>query len=164
MMKNIYNISVEEIGGKSKNLKDYNGKVLLIVNTASKCGFTPQFEDLEALYQDYKDKDFEILGFPSNQFQDQEPLEGEALNEFCQINYGVTFKIFDKVEVKGEKASPLFQYLSNKDLNGNINSTPKWNFHKFLVNKKGEVVDYFYTITNPNSKKVRKAIDKLLAE
>jgi glutathione peroxidase len=163
-MKNIYNISVDEIGGKSKDLKDYKGKVLLIVNTASKCGFTPQFEDLEALYQDYKDKDFEILGFPSNQFQDQEPLEGEALNEFCQINYGVTFKIFDKVDVKGEKAAPLFQYLSNKDLNGKVNSTPKWNFHKFLVNKQGEVVDYFYTITNPNSSKVRKAIDKLLAK
>lgn len=163
-MKNIYNISVDEIGGKSKDLKDYKGKVLLIVNTASKCGFTPQFEDLEALYQDYKDKDFEILGFPSNQFQDQEPLEGEALNEFCQINYGVTFKIFDKVDVKGEKAAPLFQYLANKDLNGNVNSTPKWNFHKFLVNKQGEVVDYFYTITNPNSNKVRKAIDKLLAK
>lgn len=163
-MKNVYDISVNEIGGKSKDLADYKGKVLLIVNTASKCGFTPQFEDLEALYQDYKDKDFEILGFPSNQFQDQEPLEGEALNEFCQINYGVTFKIFDKVDVKGEHAAPLFQYLSNKDLNGNVNSTPKWNFHKFLVNKKGEVVDYFYTITNPNSKKVRKAIDKLLQE
>jgi len=163
-MKNIYNISVDEIGGKSKDLKDYKGKVLLIVNTASKCGFTPQFEDLEALYQDYKDKDFEILGFPSNQFQDQEPLEGEALNEFCQINYGVTFKIFDKVDVKGEKAAPLFQYLSNKDLNGKVNSTPKWNFHKFLVNKQGEVVDYFYTITNPNSNKVRTAIDKLLAK
>jgi glutathione peroxidase len=163
-MKNIYNISVDEIGGKAKKLADYKGKVLLIVNTASKCGFTPQFEDLEALYQDYKDKEFEILGFPSNQFQDQEPLEGEALNEFCQINYGVTFKIFDKVEVKGDKAAPLFQYLSNKDLNGNINSTPKWNFHKFLVNKDGEVVDYFYTITNPNSRKVRKAIDKLLAK
>ncbi|MFT5071521.1 MAG: glutathione peroxidase [Chitinophagales bacterium] len=163
-MQTVHDIEVKEISGKSKDLGDYEGKVLLIVNTASKCGFTPQFGDLEELYQDYKDKDFEILGFPSNQFQDQEPLEGEALNEFCQINYGVTFKIFDKVEVKGENASPLFQYLSNKDLNGELNSTPKWNFHKFLVNKEGKVVDYFYTVTNPNSKKVRRAIDKLLAE
>jgi glutathione peroxidase len=163
-MQTVHDIEVKEISGKSKDLGDYEGKVLLIVNTASKCGFTPQFGDLEELYQDYKDKDFEILGFPSNQFQDQEPLEGEALNEFCQINYGVTFKIFDKVEVKGENASPLFQYLSNKDLNGEINSTPKCNFHKFLVNKEGKVVDYFYTVTNPNSKKVRRAIDKLLAE
>ncbi len=161
-MQTVHDIEVKEISGKSKDLGDYEGKVLLIVNTASKCGFTPQFGDLEELYQDYKDKDFEILGFPSNQFQDQEPLEGEALNEFCQINYGVTFKIFDKVEVKGENASPLFQYLSNKDLNGEINSTPKWNFHKFLVNKEGKVVDYFYTITKPNSGKVRRAIDKLL--
>lgn len=163
-MKSVHDIAVKEISGKEKSLSDYKGKVLLIVNTASKCGFTPQFKDLEALYQDYKDKDFEILGFPSNQFQNQEPLEGEELSEFCEINYGVTFKIFDKIDVKGESAAPLFQYLSNKDLNGEVNSTPKWNFHKYLVNKEGKVVDYYYTITNPNSKKVRKAIDKLLAE
>ena len=163
-MQTIHDIAVREINGHSKDLGDYKGKVLLIVNTASKCGFTPQFKDLEALYQDYKDKDFEILGFPSNQFQNQEPLEGEELSQFCEINYGVTFKIFDKVEVKGDNASPLFQYLSNKDLNGEINSTPKWNFHKFLVNKEGKVVDYFYTITNPNSGKVRRAIDSLLDE
>ncbi|MEJ6694314.1 MAG: glutathione peroxidase [Chitinophagales bacterium] len=163
-MQTIHDIAVKEISGDSKDLGDYKGKVLLIVNTASKCGFTPQFKDLEALYQDYKDKDFEILGFPSNQFQNQEPLEGEELSQFCEINYGVTFKIFDKVEVKGDNASPLFQYLSNKDLNGEINSTPKWNFHKFLVNKEGKVVDYFYTITNPNSGKVRRAIDRLLEE
>lgn len=163
-MNSVHDIAVKEISGKDKSLSDYKGKVLLIVNTASKCGFTPQFKDLEALYQDYKDKDFEILGFPSNQFQNQEPLEGEDLSEFCEINYGVTFKIFDKVDVKGEHAAPLFQYLSNKDLNGEVNSTPKWNFHKYLVNKECKVVDYFYTITNPNSKKVRKAIDKLLAE
>lgn len=163
-MSTVHDIEVKEISGKSKDLGDYKGKVLLIVNTASKCGFTPQFKDLEELYQDYKDKDFEILGFPSNQFQNQEPLEGEELSQFCEINYGVTFKIFDKVDVKGDNASPLFQYLSNKDLNGEVNSTPKWNFHKFLVNKEGQVVDYFYTITNPNSKKVRRAIDKLLAE
>lgn len=163
-MKSIHQFKSKEINGNEKDLADYKGKVLLIVNTASKCGFTPQFKDLEALYQDYKDKGLEILGYPSNQFKDQEPLEGEKLSEFCEINYGVTFKIFDKVNVKGEEVEPLFQYLSNKDLNGNVNSTPKWNFHKYLVNKNGEVVDYFLTITNPNSKKVRKAIEKLLAE
>ena len=163
-MKSAHDVVVKEIGGKEKALSQYRGKVLLIVNTASKCGFTPQFKDLEALYQEYKDKDFEILGFPSNQFQNQEPLEGEQLSEFCELNYGVTFKMFDKIDVKGESADPLFQYLSNKDLNGQVNSTPKWNFHKYLVNKEGKVVDYFYTFTNPNSGKVRKAIDKLLAE
>ncbi|MCB9257352.1 MAG: redoxin domain-containing protein [Chitinophagales bacterium] len=163
-MDNLYGLKVKEISGKEKSLADYQGKVLLIVNTASKCGFTPQFKDLEALYKDYQDKEFEILGFPSNQFQNQEPLEGEKLSEFCEINYGVTFKIFDKIDVKGESANPLFKYLSDKDLNGRVNSSPKWNFHKYLVNKKGEVVDYFYTTTNPNSNKVRKAIDKLLEE
>jgi glutathione peroxidase len=163
-MESVHDAVVKEIGGKEKALSQYRGKVLLIVNTASKCGFTPQFKDLEALYQEYKDKDFEILGFPSNQFQNQEPLEGEQLSEFCELNYGVTFKMFDKIDVKGESADPLFQYLSNKDLNGQVNSTPKWNFHKYLVNKEGKVVDYFYTFTNPNSGKVRKAIDKLLAE
>ncbi len=163
-MNTIHQFKSKEINGNEKPLSDYKGKVLLIVNTASKCGFTPQFKDLEALYQDYKDKGLEILGYPSNQFKDQEPLEGEKLSEFCEINYGVTFKIFDKVNVKGEEVEPLFQYLSNKDLNGNVNSKPKWNFHKYLVNKNGEVIDYFLTITNPNSKKVRKAIDKLLAE
>jgi glutathione peroxidase len=163
-MESVHDAVVKEIGGKEKALSQYRGKVLLIVNTASKCGFTPQFKDLEALYQEYKDKDFEILGFPSNQFQNQEPLEGEQLSAFCELNYGVTFKIFDKIDVKGESADPLFQYLSNKDLNGQVNSTPKWNFHKYLVNKEGKVVDYFYSFTNPNSGKVRKAIDKLLAE
>lgn len=163
-MESVHDAVVKEICGKEKALSQYRGKVLLIVNTASKCGFTPQFKDLEALYQEYKDKDFEILGFPSNQFQNQEPLEGEQLSEFCELNYGVTFKMFDKIDVKGESADPLFQYLSNKDLNGQVNSTPKWNFHKYLVNKEGKVVDYFYTFTNPNSGKVRKAIDKLLAE
>lgn len=163
-MESVHDAVVKEISGNEKTLSQYRGKVLLIVNTASKCGFTPQFKDLEALYQAYKDKDFEILGFPSNQFQNQEPLEGEQLSEFCELNYGVTFKIFDKIDVKGDSADPLFQYLSNKDLNGQVNSTPKWNFHKYLVNKEGKVVDYFYTFTNPNSNKVRKAIDKLLAE
>lgn len=163
-MKSVHDYQVKEVNGKETPLAQYKGKVLLIVNTASKCGFTPQFKDLEALYQDYKGKDFEILGFPSNQFQNQEPLEGTALTDFCEINFGVTFKIFDKLDVKGPSAAPLFQYLSNKDLNGKIDSTPKWNFHKFLVDKNGQVVDYFYTITNPNSSKVRKAIDKLLAK
>lgn len=162
-METVHNFTVKEINGTSKKLSDYKGKVLLIVNTASKCGFTKQFADLEQLYQDYKDKDFEILGFPSNQFQGQEPLEGNAITEFCQLNYGVSFKMFDKVDVKGETAIPLYQYLSSKKQNRTFNSTPKWNFHKFLVDKNGKVVDYFYTITNPNSKKVRKAIDKLLA-
>lgn len=162
-MNTVAKYTVKEINGNVKNLSDYKGKVLLIVNTASKCGFTKQFADLEKLYQDYKGEDFEILGFPCNQFKGQEPLNGDSITEFCQVNYGVTFKMFDKVDVKGENASPLFQYLSSKKLNGVLNSTPKWNFHKYLVDKNGKVVDFYYTITNPNSTKIRKAIDKLLA-
>lgn len=163
-MKTIYPFSVKQTNGQEISLDQYKGKVLLVVNTASKCGFTPQFKDLEALYQEFKGEDFEILGFPSNQFNGQEPLEGDALHEFCEINYGVSFKIFDKVDVKGETAVPLFKFLSNKNENGHVNSTPKWNFHKYLINKQGEVVDYFYTTTNPNSNKVKKAIRKLLNE
>lgn len=163
-MKSVHDFEVKNVAQQVVGLEKYKGKVLLIVNTASKCGFTPQFKDLEALYKDYKDKDFVILGFPSNQFQDQEPLEGKQLTEFCEINYGVTFPVFDKINVKGEEAHPLFKFLSNKSENGQINSTPKWNFHKYLVDKNGKVVDFYYTFTNPNSSKVRKAIDKLLAQ
>lgn len=162
-MSSVHSFSVNQIDGTKKDLADYKGKVLLIVNTASRCGFTKQFADLEKLYQDYKDKDFEILGFPCNQFKQQEPLEGNAITEFCSVNYGVTFKIFDKIDVKGETAIPLYQYLSKKSLNGKFNSTPLWNFHKYLVDKNGNVQDYYLMLTNPNAKKVRKAIDKFLA-
>lgn len=161
-MKSIHQFEVKDVSGKEISMSDYKGKVLLIVNTASKCGFTPQYKDLEALYKEYEGKDFEILGFPSNQYQNQEPLEGNEIQEFCEINYGVTFKMFDKVKVKGDDAIPLYQFLSKKELNGKLNSSPKWNFHKYLVNKDGEVVDFYYTITNPNSSKVKRAIDKLL--
>ena len=163
-MSTVHNFKVKDIAGKKVALEDYKGKVLLIVNTASECGLTPQFSDLEEITKDYKGKDFAVLGFPSNQFGGQEPLNGAKISEFCEINYGVTFKIFDKVEVKGDDAIPLFKYLSKKSENGNYSSSPKWNFHKYLVNKNGEAVDYFLPITKANGSKVRKSIDKLLAE
>jgi glutathione peroxidase len=135
--------------GELLDLNNYMGDVILIVNTASKCGFTPQYEGLEKLYQDYKDQGFVVLGFPCNQFGDQEPGSAEEIMEFCQINYGVTFPIFEKIDVNGENAHPLFKQLK-KAKPGLLGSEKiKWNFTKFLVNRKGEVIDRFAPATKP---------------
>lgn len=161
-MKSIHQFSVKDLHQQDVSLEKYKGKVLLIVNTASKCGLTPQYKDLEELYNEMKGKDFEILAFPSNDFGAQEPLNGEAIQEFCSINYKTTYPIFDKVHVSGDNACELFKFLSKKSLNGKVNVSPKWNFQKYLVNKEGEVIDYFLPITLPNESKVKKAILKLL--
>ena len=160
--ESIHKFTVNDIHGNPVELSDYKGKVLLIINTASKCGFTPQLDDMEKLYDDFKDKGFEILAFPSNDFGGQEPLEGEAIQQFCQLNYNASYPIFEKMHVKGSKASKLYQFLSSKRLNGRFNSVPKWNFHKYLIDKEGKLVNYYFTITNPNSSKIRKAITNLL--
>jgi glutathione peroxidase len=160
--KNIYTFEVENLKGEIISLKQYEGKVLMIVNTASECGFTPQLKDLEELRLDFKDEEFEILAFPSNDFGQQEPLNDDAIGKFCIINYHTHFPIFKKLRVRGEYAAPLFKFLADKKLNGNISSSPRWNFHKYIVNQKGEVVDYFYSFTKPNSSKVKKKIQKLL--
>lgn len=162
--KTIYPFKVKLLNGKEKNLSDFKGKVLLIVNTASGCGFTPQLQELQDLHRVYSDQGFEVLGFPSNDFGGQEPLDGAGINEFCEVNYGVQFPMFEKIMVRGKEAHPLFAFLSDKKLNGNLNSTPKWNFHKYLINKHGEVVDYFYSFTKPSSSKVKKKIQRLLDE
>lgn len=162
MSKSIHQFEVKDIDGKEVSLEKYKGKTLLIVNTASKCGFTPQLDDMKELYAEFREKDFEILAFPSNDFAGQEPLDGEDLKQFCQVKYEAEYPIFDKVHVKGKDAHPLYQFLADKKQNGQVNSTPKWNFHKYLVDKDGQVVDYFYAITKPNSKKIKKAIEKIL--
>lgn len=162
MKKNIYQFSAQTLQGKEVSLSEYKDKVVLIVNTASACGLTPQYKQLEELYKTYKDKGLVILGFPSNQFNGQEPLEGEAIEQFCEINYGVTFPVFDKSDVKGDTASPLFKFLSNRNENGAVGLSPKWNFQKYLINRKGEVVDYFLPITVPTAGRVKRAIEKLL--
>ncbi len=162
--KNIFQYTVNDIDGKAVSLERYKGKVLLIVNTASKCGFTPQLDAMEKLYEEYKDQGFKILAFPSNDFGGQEPLEGAELKQFCMIKYEAQYPIFDKIHVKGKDAAPVFQFLSKKELNGKLNSVPKWNFHKYLIDKDGKVVDYFYTITSPTSKKIKRKIEALLAE
>lgn len=160
--KTIYQFNAKLINGKDKRLSDYKGKVLLVVNIASACGFTPQLKELQQLKEEFDTDDFEILGFPSNDFGGQEPLNGNAINDFCEVNYGVKFPIFEKMMVKGEQASPIYKFLGNKGLNGHVNSKPRWNFHKYLINKDGEVINYFYSFTKPLSIRLRKKIQHLL--
>ncbi|MGM8366192.1 glutathione peroxidase [Virgibacillus sp. W0181] len=147
---NLYEFSATTITGEEKSLEDYKGYVMLIVNTASKCGFTPQFDGLQQLYEEYKDQGFVILGFPCNQFNNQDPGTDEEIESFCKLNYGVTFPMFQKVDVKGDHAHPLFNYLTN-EAKGLLNKDIKWNFTKFLVDKNGEVVDRFAPQTKPES-------------
>jgi len=161
--KSIYRFNVKKLNGEEVNLGDYKNKVLLIVNTASQCGFTPQLKDLEELRKAYKDQDFEILAFPSNDFGGQEPLDGSEISKFCAINFGTHFPVFEKVRVRGPYSHPLFQFLADKKQNGTVNTAPRWNFHKYLVDAHGLVTDFFYPFTKPTSSKIRKKIDRLLA-
>ena len=149
-MTSIYQFEAELLEGQNKSLSDYEGKVLLIVNTASKCGFTPQFAGLEKLYEQYKNQGFEVLGFPSNQFGGQDPGSNEQIGEFCQRNYGVTFPMFAKVDVKGPEAHIVFRYLTNNS-KGVLGNGIKWNFTKFLINKKGQVVNSYAPTTKPET-------------
>ena len=148
-IKNIFNFSCKDINGEEKNLSDYSGKVLLIVNTASKCGFTPQYKGLQDLYRKYFNQGFEILGFPCNQFGSQEPGTDQEIVEFCNINYDVTFPLFSKIEVNGPSAHPLFNFLTS-DKPGLLGTKAiKWNFTKFLINRNGEPVKRFSSKTAP---------------
>lgn len=155
----IYEYSVMTPDGKEVSLKDYEGRPVLIVNTASKCGFTPQFKDLQALYSKYKDKGFVILGFPSDQFMNQEFDEINDTLDFCQKNYGVTFPMFAKVEVKGKKAHPLFTFLTSSQ-KGLLTSEIKWNFTKFLVDREGFVVKRYAPQASPT--KIEPDLQELL--
>ncbi len=143
-------------------MEEYRGKVLLIVNTATECGFTPQFEGLEKLYQTFHDRNFLVLGFPSNQFADQEPRNDKEIGEFCKVNFGVSFPLFSKIHIRGKGADPLFLFLSEKSKNGAFSSRPRWNFHKYLVDSNGHVVDFFLPFTKPEALRVHRAIEKLL--
>ncbi len=156
----IYDLKVKNIKGEEVSLSKYKGKVLLIVNVASKCGFTSQYEGLENLYQKHKDKDFMILGFPSNQFGGQEPGTNKEIAEFCRLTYGVDFDMFAKIDVNGENEDPLYTYLK-KEASGILGTESiKWNFTKFLVDKNGKVIDRFGSATTP--KDIEKDILKLL--
>ncbi len=159
-MNTIYDFQAELLEGEQKNLADYQGKVLLVVNTASQCGLTPQFEGLEQLYQDYQQQGLLVLGFPCNQFAQQDPASNEEIGSFCQRNYGVSFPMFAKVDVNGPTAHPLYQYLT-AEAKGILGSQSiKWNFTKFLINQKGQVVKRYAPIVKPE--KIAKDIQRLL--
>ena len=148
----IYSIKINSLQGKPISLSDYNGKKILFVNVASECGFTKQYAALQKLYVDYS-KNLIIIGVPCNQFGGQEPGSANDIENFCNLNYGVTFLITEKIDVKGSKQHPLYKWLTSKELNGKKNSNVKWNFQKYLIDEKGEFIDYYYSITKPNSKK-----------
>jgi len=155
----LYSFTMKTIDGKDKQLSDYKGKVLMIVNVASKCGHTPQYKGLEALYEKYKDSGFMILGFPANNFFSQEPGTNEEIKIFCSVNYGVTFDMFSKISVKGDDQHPLYHYLTEES---QVPGVVKWNFQKYLVDRKGNVVTKFSPSTKPTEKEVIDEIEKLL--
>ena len=151
--------TMKSLDGKDVNLSKYQNKVLLIVNTASKCGATPQYKDLQALHEKYKDQGLVVLGFPCNQFGAQEPGTALQISEFCTKNYGVTFDMFSKVDVNGDNATDLFKYLTSQKSKPQSAGPVKWNFEKFLINRNGELAARFPTRQNPQSAEVTKAIE-----
>ncbi|MFC4410222.1 glutathione peroxidase [Chungangia koreensis] len=161
MSNSIYDFSVKRTDENEQSLKDFEGNVMVIVNTASKCGFTPQFKELQSLYETYKDQGLMFLGFPSSQFNNQEFDEINETLSFCQVNYGVTFPMYKKVDVKGSNADPLFKFLTSEK-KGLLNEEIKWNFTKFLIDRNGKVVKRYAPQTNP--KKMEEDIQSLLHE
>jgi glutathione peroxidase len=155
----IYDFNARDIDGQERELKEFEGKVLLVVNTASKCGFTPQFQGLETLYERMNGEGFEVLGFPCGQFNDQELESAEGIKNFCELNYGVSFPMFDKIDVNGEAAHPLFKHL-RKETKGLLGDAVKWNFTKFLVDRNGTVLKRYAPQVDPLD--IEKDIRKLL--
>ena len=153
-MGSIHDFTVQDIDENDFDLQQLKGKKVLIVNTASKCGFTPQYEQLEEIYQDYKNDNFTIIGFPANNFMSQEPGSNEDIKEFCSLNYGVTFPMMSKISVDGNDIHPLYQYLTNKSENGVVDSEVKWNFQKYLINEEGQIEHVFFSKTLPNDPEI----------
>jgi glutathione peroxidase len=154
-----YDYSAVKMDGKEVSMEQYKGKVVIVVNTASKCGLTPQFKELEELYKNYKEKGLVILGFPCNQFAKQDPAGNDEINSFCQLNYGVSFDMFQKIDVNGSEAHPLYQYLKSA-ARGTLGNNIKWNFTKFLIDKDGNVIERFAPTVNPG--KMEDKIKELL--
>jgi glutathione peroxidase len=155
----IYDYKVENINGKSFDLSTLKGKKVMIVNTASKCGLTPQYEQLEELYKKYKDQNFVIVGFPANNFMKQEPGTNDEIESFCQKNYGVTFPMMSKISVKGNDMDPLYKFLTTKSLNKLEDNEVKWNFQKYLIDEKGNLVKVINPSTSPTDKDIIKWIE-----
>lgn len=158
----IYGFTMNDISGNPVSLGDYEGKVVMIVNVASKCGLTPQYVDLEATYKKYQDKGLVILGFPANDFMGQEPGTNEEIQEFCSLNYGVSFPMFEKIGVKGKDQHKLYEWLTSKDQNGVLDANMKWNFQKFLVNREGHLVSVIDPTTKVTEEEVVNQIEQLL--
>ncbi|MCV9928180.1 glutathione peroxidase [Flavobacterium sp. LS1R49] len=154
----IYQFKVEDLTGNQFDFASLKGKKIMIVNTASKCGLTPQYKDLEAIYKEYKDKGFVIVGFPANNFASQEPGTNEEIGAFCQQNYGVTFPMMDKISVKGDDMSEVYKFLTQKSKNGVQDSEVEWNFQKYLINEKGELVKVIHPKTLPTDPEIIKWI------
>ena len=154
MEKTIYQFTMNDINGKPVNLSDYKGKVILIVNVASKCGHTPQYADMEKFYEEYKDKGLVILAFPANNFLSQEPGTDADIKEFCTKNYGVTFPVFSKISVKGKDQAPLYKFLTSKEENGVMDSSVKWNFQKYLIDEQGRLVSVIPPKESPASEQI----------
>lgn len=160
----LYAIKVKDIIGNKVSMSRYKGKVLLIVNVASKCSHTKQYADLQALYEEYQGKDFVVLGFPSNNFNNQEPGTNEEINRFCTSKFGVTFPMFSKISVKGDDIHPLYQFLTDKSENGKLNAPVEWNFQKFLIGKDGKLIRTFKPYQRVRDAIIRKAIRKHIEE
>ena len=160
--KNIYQFTMNDIDGKPVSLNEYKGKVVLIVNVASKCGLTPQYEELQSLYDQYKEKGLVILAFPANNFLGLEPASDQEIKEFCNKNYGVSFPVFSKISVKGNDKAPLYKFLTEQSENGVMETSVKWNFQKYLIDREGRFVTFFEPKTHVNEEKVLEAVKQLL--
>jgi len=160
--KSVYEFKMKNIDGKEVSLSEYKGKVLMLVNVASKCGLTPQYEALQSIYSKYKDQGFVILGFPANNFMGQEPGTEAEIKEFCSVKYNVTFPLFAKISVKGDDQHPLYQYLTSAESNPQFGGEIKWNFNKFLVGKDGKIIARFEPKVKPDSEEVIQAIETAL--
>ena len=155
----IYQFKVEDLSGKQFDFASLKGKKIMIVNTASKCGYTPQYKDLEVLYKKYASKGFVIVGFPANNFASQEPGTNKEIETFCQLNYGVTFPMMSKISVKGKDMDKVYQFLTQKAKNGYMDSKVEWNFQKYLINEKGELVKIYMSNTLPTDTEIQKWIN-----
>jgi len=158
--QSFYDFKVKDIDGKDFDLSSLKGKKVLVVNTASKCGFTPQYKQLQALFETYGGDKFTIIGFPANNFMSQEPGTNKEIAEFCEKNYGVTFKMMSKISVKGDDMAPIYQWLTSKSKNGVMDSEVKWNFQKYLIDENGKLVNVFYSKTLPDDEQIVSWIKK----